>query len=132
MHCWVLSILNTANSLLAMIPEYQEIVRNYHFITPDLRHDPDVDDFQYMTWKKKSAELGNRQVDEKANFIVATMPVWSLSPSDLYRFTLIDGLFSYNADPGVMQSRYNSAQRIWGKVCKNFHSTKLLCLNPPN
>lgn len=130
MHCWVLSILNTANSLLAMIPEYQEIVRNHHFIAPDLRLDPDVDDFQYMIWKKKYAELGSQQVDEKADFIVATMPVWSLSPTDLYRFTLNDSLPSYNADPGVMRSRYNSAQRIWGKVCTKLSLYKIIMSEP--
>lgn len=114
--CWLPTVLYTAQRILHIIPEYTDEIKDYQFVRSNPAHDDDSNDFQYMTWGKTSNELVGPEAELDVKFIVAVMPVWSLSPHDIQRFIWTNVLPAYNNEMGVDQPPYNGAHRMWGKV----------------
>ena len=119
--------MNTAKILLDQIPEYRNEVEDYRFARPSLAGDNDFDDFQYMIWEKITKESERSSSQSAVKLVVATMPVWILSPHDLHRVVWVNDLPTRN-EIGPNQSRYNGAHRIWGKAGATFERPFILLL----
>ncbi|PAV23708.1 hypothetical protein PNOK_0077600 [Pyrrhoderma noxium] len=112
-------VLQTAECVLKMLPEYRDVARDYYFSRPDFNDDNDSGLFRYFLWEEamqEGGELEDGSGESSVKLIVAYQPPWILSPRDFDQIAGFNKIPMYNSELENAQAPYKSAHRVWGKL----------------
>ena len=117
-------VIQTAECVLKMLPEYRDVARDYYFSRPDFNDDNDSGLFRYFLWEEamqEGGELEDGSGESSVKLIVAYQPPWILSPRDFEQIAGFNKIPMYNSELDNAQAPYKSAHRVWGKVRRSIN-----------